>query len=115
MRIWHKSLIPNLCDKHLLAVWREGLGAYKIITENKNGYRNHLATQEYINCPELLHDQLSLIRQTMLIRGWKPKELPAKISYGGDFKEWQSLEEQIERLKKKNCKCVDKLKSSSII
>lgn len=35
MRIWHESLIPKLCRQHLLAMWREGLGAYKIITENK--------------------------------------------------------------------------------
>ncbi|MHA2330232.1 MAG: pyrimidine dimer DNA glycosylase/endonuclease V, partial [Candidatus Hodarchaeales archaeon] len=43
MRIWDISLIEFLCDKHLLAVWREGLGAYSIITNNKKGYSKHPA------------------------------------------------------------------------
>jgi len=105
MRIWHEQLIPNLCVKHLVAVWREGLGAYKIITENKKGYRNHPATQEFINCPELLWERLKLIRQEAVKRGYNFKELPKKVEFGGEIKPWQTLQEQIEVLKAKGCQC----------
>ena len=54
MRIWHEQLIPHLCKQHLLACWREALGAYSIITKNKRGYRNHPATQEFIDAPYAL-------------------------------------------------------------
>lgn len=105
MRIWHSQLIPVLCRPHLLAQWREILGAYKIITENKKGYRNHPATQEFLNAPEALHERMSLIRQEMLSRGWNPKELPERVEFGGEVKEWQSLEEQTIHLRSKGCNC----------
>ncbi len=107
MRIWHEELIPKLCQKHLCAVWREGLGCYKIITENKNGYRNHPATQEFMDCPNFLWLRLHKIREEMLARGYKPKELPSSVPQVmiGFPKEWQSLEEQVEILKAKGCKC----------
>lgn len=108
MRIWHEELIPKLCQKHLCAMWREGLGCYKIITENKKGYRNHPATQEFINCPLALFNRLQKIRSEMLTRGYHPKLLPEIGSYGfqrSKVKQWQSLEQQIEILKAKGCKC----------
>jgi hypothetical protein len=108
MRIWHTSLIPILCQKHLCAMWREGLGAYKIITENKQGYRNHPATQEYINAPRALYYVLALTRHEMLKRAYHPKELPAMPQLTGDketLNQWQTLAEQITILKAKGCKC----------
>ena len=105
MRIWHQQLIPSLCKNHLLAVWREALGAYSIIVDGKKGYRNHPATIEFLSCPEALHERLCLIRVEMVKRGWKPKELPLKVSFGGSVAEWQSLEQQTEHLKSKNCLC----------
>lgn len=111
MRAWHKSLIPKLCRIHLIATWRETLGMYSIIINNKKGYSRHPATQEYINCPDKLWDYLHLLREEMLRRGYKPKELPPKPpATSNEPKEWQTLEEQIERLKEKRqtiliCRC----------
>ena len=106
MRIWHEKLIPKLCQKHLCAMWREGLGCYKIITENKNGYRNHPATQEFINCPNKLWLNLFKTREEMLSRGYHPKSMPCISPISGTRKPWQTLEEQVAVLKTKNCKCV---------
>jgi len=111
MRIWHEKIIPRLCSKHLVAVWREALGCYKIITENKKGYSNHPATIEFKDCPDKLYKRLELIRSEMLSRCYHPKDLPAKCKdTNSEPKEWQSLEEQLERLKEKrltikSCKC----------
>lgn len=105
MRIWHKKLIPKLCQKHLCAVWRESLGCYKIITHNKQGYRHHPATQEFINCPQALHARLALIKAEATKRGYHFKELPPHVSFKGKVKEWQSLATQKAVLKDKGCKC----------
>lgn len=35
MRIWHESLVPLICNKHLCAMWNEAQTAYKIITCEK--------------------------------------------------------------------------------
>lgn len=105
MRIWHANLIPKLCRQHLLAVWRESLGAYKIITEDKQGYRNHPATQEFINCPELLHQRLQIIKAEAVKRGYNFKEVPPLVTFAGKPKEWQTLNQQIEVLKTKQCEC----------
>jgi len=107
MRIWHQKLIPRLCQKHLCGMWRESLGCYKIITENKKGYLNHPATQEFVNCPSALYERLKAVRQEMLARNYNPKELPDfELPVGGVVKEWQTLEEQIEILQNKGCKCL---------
>jgi len=91
---------------------------HKIITQDLKGYRNHPATKEYEDCPELLWHNLSLMRNEMLKRGWHPKELPERIEFGGQYKEWQTLEEQIDRLKEKGCECrltIDKLNNDVIM
>lgn len=108
MRIWHEQLIPSLCQKHLCAVWRESLGAYKIIMEDKKGYRNHPATQEFIHSSGYLRVRLLLVRHEMLVRGYHPKELPVYSIFSHSFepiREWQSLDEQKAILKAKGCKC----------
>lgn len=107
MRIWHESLIPHLCQKHLCAMWREGLGCYAIVTSDKKGYRNHPATQEFIDAPYALWKILRQVRQEMLSRGYHPKELPALPDnmFSTVKKPWQSLEEQISVLKAKGCSC----------
>ena len=112
MRIWHEKLIPCLCRQHLLAVWREGLGCWKILTEDKKGYRNHPAVKEFYGHLDFLWCRLYDIREEMLKRGYHPKELPrmAHTPQGdnccdGVPTEWESLEVQIEKLKAKGCKC----------
>lgn len=114
MRIWSEQLIPKLCQKHLCAMWREGLGAYKIITENKKGYRNHPAVKEFENSLAYLYDRLEKVRIEMIIRGYHPKEMlntehdypELKVMTGlKKPKEWQTLDQQIAILKSKGCKC----------
>ena len=110
MRIWHEALIPRLCRQHLLAMWREGLGAYSIITNDKKGYRNHPALKEFERCPNLLAQRLQAVRAEMLRRGYHPKEAPAPdpAQLPGEqaqYHEWQSLQEQIQLLQAKGCDC----------
>ena len=107
MRLWHAELIPKLCQKHLCAMWREGLGAYKIITENRKGYRNHPATIEFKHAPNTLYLILELVREEMIKRNYHPKEMPPRhVSKATEhIQVWQTLEEQIKILKLKGCKC----------
>jgi lantibiotic modifying enzyme len=92
-------------------MWREGLGAYKIITEDKKGYRNHPAVKEFENYPGRLQERLRMVRQEMLLRNYHPKELPVSKCFGFEIVytplevQWQTLEEQVEVLKNKKCKC----------
>lgn len=111
MRIWHERLIPKLCRQHLLATWREGLGAYKIITEEKKGYRNHPAVREWEDCHYCLLERLYQIREEMIRRGYHPKELPyvdnlLTIIDRHYHKPWQTFEEQVQVLQSKNCQCI---------
>ena len=112
MRIWHEQLIPKLCQKHLCAMWREGLGAYKIITEGKKGYRNHPAVKEFEDCPSYLFHRLLRVRAEMINRGYNPKPLPLVENldelmqgFSGKIKPWQTLDEQVAHLRAKGCKC----------
>lgn len=87
-------------------MWREGLGAYKVITENKKGYRNHPAVKEFEDNALELKNRLYFVRKEMLARGYHPKPLPDAPMTHGKVKEWQTLEEQIEVLKNKHCQCL---------
>lgn len=91
-------------------MWREGLGAYKIIIENRTdlSYWKHPATQEFVNAPVYLWIRLKQIRKEMLNRGYHPKELPEMPkpqNTSQKIKQWQTLEQQIEIIKSKKCKC----------
>lgn len=107
MRIWHEKLIPMLCQKHLCGVWREGLGLYSIIINNKTGYRNHPATKEFANAPWQLIKRLHIIRAEMLKRGYHPKHIiELRSAYlESSVVEWQSLEKQTAILLTKQCRC----------
>lgn len=88
-------------------MWREGLGCYKIITEDKKGYRNHPAVKEFEDNHFALWVILYLVRNEMLERGYNPKELPEPTKQKNEkwIKPWQTLKEQVEVLKAKGCKC----------
>lgn len=114
MRVWNQKLIKKLCRNHLLGQWRESLGCHKIITEyyatgKKLGYFNHPQVQQYLDKPQKLFSILDTTRNEMIKRGYNPKPLPDVNCEGkplfGKLKEWQTLEEQIEVLKNKNCDC----------
>jgi hypothetical protein len=111
MRIWAKSLDKILCKNHLVSEWRESLCVFSTIVNNKKGYSNHPAMIEWKLCPDKLWDRMKLIREEMLRRGYHPKELPPRPADTIFMPiPWQSLSEQIERLKEKrqtikSCKC----------
>jgi len=105
MRVWHKELIPKLCKNHLLAMWREGLGLYKILKKGEGGYYNHPQTKMYHGARHAQWEILKKTREEMLSRDWNPKELPPEPQEDGEPNEWQSLQEQIKILKDKNCNC----------
>lgn len=51
MRLW--SLHPSLLDRQgLLALWREGLLAQKVLAGQTRGYRNHPQLERFRDCPE---------------------------------------------------------------
>lgn len=89
-------------------MWREGLGAYKIITENRTDltYWKHPATQEFVYAPMALWYRLELVRLEMLERGYHPKLMPKAMQGDSETEsEWQTLDEQIAILKSKHCQC----------
>lgn len=117
MRVWHEDLIPKLCRQHLLGCWREALACYSVIANGKEGFRNHPQVREFEGRPSALRQRLRLLRLEMLERGYNPKRLSFDESLNG-FREgtyvpvvesrcrpWQSLDKQIEILKKKGCSC----------
>lgn len=109
MRIWHEDLIPKLCQKHLCAMWREGLGCYKIVTYQVDGgsYKNHPAVKEFMGYSLDLSRVLVKVREEMLKRGYHPKELELGnvFTSGDSYTPWQTLEEQIKVLQSKHCPC----------
>jgi len=118
MRIWHEKLIPKLCKKHLLACWREGLGCLNILLFNKKGYSNHPQVKQYEHDILALLWILCYVRQVMLAREYHPKEILdsdekweayIKLRMEQMYKRleipWQTLEEQTEILRNKNCDC----------
>lgn len=108
MRIWDEQLDHDLCDKHLLAEWREGLGVYSILKNGKRGYRSHPQVKMYENNIPALYERLMAIRSEMVERGFNPKMLDS-ITYSskdmGEVVEWQPLKKQIQILKEKGCAC----------
>ncbi|WP_250505098.1 pyrimidine dimer DNA glycosylase/endonuclease V [Bowdeniella massiliensis] len=51
MRLW--SLHPSLLDRQgLLALWREGLLAQKVLADETRGYRSHPQLQRFCGCPD---------------------------------------------------------------
>lgn len=107
MRIWHETLVPKLCRQHLLAQWREGLGCLKAVMGETKGYINHPQTKAYRYAPNKLLSVLELTRAEMINRGYNPKPIPnyPQVDNPEDYREWQSLKEQIKLLKAKECKC----------
>lgn len=109
MRIWHERLIPNLCRQHLLAMWREGLGCWKIVNGDVDGggYRNHPAVKEFMGNSLILAGILTEVREEMVRRHYHPKEFQRGnvFTSSNTYKPWQTLDQQIEVLKNKHCDC----------
>lgn len=72
MRLW--SLHPQYLDqKGLVALWREGLLAKKVLEGKTKGYKNHPQLQRFKDSPHTLHDinaYLTLVYQEAKSRGY---------------------------------------------
>jgi hypothetical protein len=72
MRLW--SLHPQYLDtKGLLAVWREGLLAQKVLEGNTRGYKSHpqlIRFRQSPNPANLIAGYLSFVHQEALNRGY---------------------------------------------
>jgi len=107
MRIWDIS-VKKLCRNHLLGEHRELHALWNIIIENKKGYSNHPETLRWKGKLKALYNRHEQIVKEMKKRGYNHKS-PLDPSYAtGKEKQDKlidSIEEQIQILKNKKCKC----------
>ncbi|MDE1843200.1 MAG: pyrimidine dimer DNA glycosylase [Thaumarchaeota archaeon] len=107
MRIW--DIQPkNLCQLHLLGEHRELHAIWTILTQNKTGYARHPETLRWKNQLHALYNRHSLLVSEMKHRGYNHQsDLDKRLAVGStkQTKFINSLEEQIEILKNKKCKC----------
>lgn len=111
MRIWDIS--PSLlCRQHLLGEHRELHAVWSVITKKKRGYSKHPETMRWVGKLRALY-----LRHQKLVGEMKKREYVHKsdllISLAtGNKKQTiliNTVNEQIEILKKKNCPCFSSL------
>ena len=107
MRIW--DIPPNkLCRNHLLGEHRELHAIWSILVNDKKGYANHPETLRWKNKLKALYFRHEIIVKEMKKRGYNHKSpLDKSILMGLDFQNEyiNTIEEQIEILRNKKCKC----------
>jgi hypothetical protein len=107
MRIWD---IPtsNLCRKHLLGEHRELHAIWIILTSGKKGYSNHPETKRWKGKLAALYkrheDEVEEIKNRNYIH---KSDLDKKLATGNTYQDKliNSIEEQINILRRKNCDC----------
>jgi hypothetical protein len=108
MRIW--DLPPSvLCRQHLLAEHRELHGLWNILVFNKLGYSHHPETLRWVGKLGALFKRHEMLVKEMKCREYK-HHTPLDAWRATDSKEVQtdfveSVNSQVEKLKKKGCKC----------
>lgn len=108
MRIW--DIPPSkLCRTHLLAEHRELHAIWTILTQNKKGYINHPETKRWIGKLGTLYKRHDEEVIEMNSRGYRhASPLDKKLAIIGkkiQDKFVNTIPEQREILKKKNCGC----------
>jgi hypothetical protein len=107
MRIWDISP-DKLCRNHLLGEHRELHAIWKIITENKKGYAHHPETLRWRGKLNALYIRHNYLVKEMKKRGYNHKSPLNKDFATGDIIQnnmIDSIEDQINLLRNKNCKC----------
>jgi hypothetical protein len=108
LRIW--DIHPKkLCRQHLLAEHRELHAIWAIITKNKKGYSHHPETLRWKGKLGALFLRHSLLVGEFRRRGYNHlTELSPKLATGYKIQTVRvnTLKEQKEILKRKNCGCV---------
>jgi len=108
MRLW--SLHPHLLDRQgLLAVWREGLLAQKVLAGQTRGYRHHPQLQRFRSQPDPLMaigSYLAVIAGEAEVRGYRfaaekilcPGPAPAiPVTEGQLDYEWRHLGRKLQQ------------------
>lgn len=107
MRVWDIS--PNkLCRVHLLGEHRELHAIWTILTQNKKGYINHPETKRWVGHLGALHERHEAEVKEMKRRGYNhASPLDKKLAIGrkSQDKFVNTISEQREILKLKNCEC----------
>jgi len=107
MRIW--DIEPSLlCQKHLLGEHRELHAIWTVITQNKKGYSKHPETKRWKGKLKALYLRHQKLVEEMKKRGYFHKSnLDIKLAIGKERQDVfvNTIEEQIEILKNKNCQC----------
>ena len=107
MRIWD---IPTekLCDPHLLGEHRELHAIWSILINDKKGYSKHPETLRWKGKLKALYLRHEQQVQEMKKRSFNHKSpLDSKYAIGNNIQKEliDSLEKQIELLRKKGCEC----------
>ena len=112
MRIWDIS--PSLlCRQHLLGEHRELHAVWSVITKNKKGYSKHPETVRWKGKLKALYVRHQLLVQELKKRSYNHKsDLPINLAHGNKKQNVliNTISEQIEILRKKNCLCFTSLK-----
>ena len=107
MRIWDLP-VNHLCRKHLLGEHRELHAIWVVLTKNKKGYRNHPETKRWEGKLKALYKRHDEEVREMIERGYSHLSiLDNNLATGEDIQEEMinSIQEQMELLKKKPCDC----------
>lgn len=109
MRLW--SLHPHHLDRAgLLAAWREGLLAQKVLAGDTAGYRHHPQLQRFRAHPDAMRAigaYLTALADDATLRGyrfsaekiahWRDDVAPIPVTIGQLDYEWQHLGAKLER------------------
>jgi len=115
MRIW--DIAPDrLCRKHLLGEHRELHALWTILTQGKKGYSRHPETLRWTGKLNALYRRHQALILEMERRGYKHRSpLDRKLATGVSTQSelLESVEIQMDRLKKKTCGCLRPEESDS--
>lgn len=107
MRIWDLSP-KRLCKAHLLGEHRELHAIWNILTKGKRGYSHHPETKRWVGKLKALYLRHEELVREMESRGYSHKSpLDASLATGSAVQDEfvDSIEKQVEILRKKGCKC----------
>jgi hypothetical protein len=112
MRIWDIS--PSLlCRQHVLGEHRELHAIWSVITKDKKGYSRHPETIRWVGKLKALYFRHEDLVQEMKKRGYSHKSDLSHLLAIGSKKQTvliNTISEQIEILRKKNCPCFSPMK-----
>ncbi len=107
MRIW--DLDPSrLCRQHLLGEHRELHGLWNVLTQGKQGYRQHPETQRWVGKLAALYQRHEALVEEMEARGYDhASPLDPDLATGSTEQDAyvDRPEQQLELLREKGCPC----------